>query len=78
MSRHCQVTGAIPGFGHAISHSHVRTKRRFNVNVQRKTYWVPSLSRKVTLRVSAKGIKVIDQRGIEAVIADMVTRGEKF
>lgn len=41
MSRHCQVTGAAPGFGNRISYSHRRTKRRFDVNVQRNTYGVP-------------------------------------
>lgn len=78
MSRHCQVTGAVPGFGHAISHSHRRTKRRFDVNVQNKTYWVPSLGRKVTLRVSPRGIRTIDKRGIEAVVVDLRARGERF
>ena len=61
MAAVCQVTGAVPGFGHDISHSHRRTKRRFDPNVQRKTYYVPSLRRNVTL-TSAKGIKVIDAR----------------
>ena len=65
MAAVCQVTGAVPGFGHNISHSHRRTKRRFDPNVQKKTYYVPSLRRNVTLNVSAKGIKVIDARGIE-------------
>jgi len=74
MSRHCQVTGAQPGFGHHVSHSHRRANRMFGVNVQRKRYWVPSLGRSVTLRVSARGIKVIDQRGIEAVVADIQRR----
>lgn len=78
MARACQVTGARPGFGHAVSHSHRRTKRRFNVNVQRKRYWVPSLGREVNLAVSSRGIKTIDVRGIEAVVADMRSRGEKF
>lgn len=76
MSRTCQVTGRRPGFGHAVSHSHRRTNRRFDVNVQRKRYYVPSLGRQVTLRVSARGIKVIDARGIEAVVADLRRRGE--
>jgi large subunit ribosomal protein L28 len=78
MSQLCQVTGATPGFGHRVSHSHRRTKRRFDVNVQRKRYWVPSLGRHVTLRVSARGIKTIDRRGIEAVVADLRRRGERF
>ena len=68
----------IPGFGHSISHSHRRNKRRFDPNVQKKTYWVPSLRRKVTLNVSAKGIKVIDARGIDAVVAEIIARGEKI
>ena len=58
MAAVCQVTGAVPGFGHSISHSHRRTKRRFDPNVQKKTYYVPSLSRSIKLNVSAKGIKV--------------------
>ncbi|NHC23457.1 50S ribosomal protein L28 [Nocardioides sp. IC4_145] len=74
MSRHCQVTGRTPGFGHHVSHSHRRTNRRFDVNVQRKRYWVPSLGRNVTLRVSARGIKVIDVRGIDAVAAEILRR----
>ena len=72
MAAVCQVTGAVPGFGHNISHSHRRTKRRFDPNIQKKT------GRKVTLTLSAKGIKVIDARGIEAVVADLQKRGVKF
>lgn len=78
MAAVCQVTGAVPGFGHSISHSHRRNKRRFDPNVQRKKYYVPSLRRNVTLTVSAKGIKVIDARGIDAVVADILARGEKI
>jgi large subunit ribosomal protein L28 len=78
MAATCQVTGAIPGFGHSISHSHRRTKRRFDPNIQKKKYYVPSLRRSVTLTLSAKGIKVIDVRGIEAVVKDLLARGEKI
>ena len=78
MARTCQVTGARPAFGNNVSHSHRRTRRRFDVNIQRKRYWVPSLGRHLTLRVSARGIKTIDQRGIEAVVADLRARGERF
>ena len=77
MSRTCQVTGATPGFGHHVSHSHRRTNRRFNVNIQTKRYWVPSLSRHVTLTLSARGIKTIDQRGIDNVVARIIARGGK-
>ncbi|QYJ03676.1 50S ribosomal protein L28 [Nocardioides panacisoli] len=78
MSQVCQVTGASPAFGNRVSHSHRRTRRRFDVNVQRKRYWVPRLQRHVTLRVSARGIKTIDRRGIDAVVADLQRRGERF
>ncbi len=78
MAAVCQVTGAIPGFGHSISHSHRRNKRRFDPNIQKKSYFVPSLGRKVTITLSAKGIKVIDARGIDAVVRDMVKRGVKL
>ena len=74
----CQVTGAGPGFGNTISHSHRRNRRRFDINVQKKTYYVPSLKRNVVLNVSAKGIKVIDARGIESVVKDILGRGEKI
>ena len=78
MAAVCQVTGAVPGFGHAISHSHRRTKRRFDPNVQKRTYYVPYLRRKVSLNVSARGIKVIDVRGIESVVKELLARGEKI
>jgi large subunit ribosomal protein L28 len=78
MAAVCQVTGAVPGFGHSISHSHRRTKRRFDPNIQKKTYYVPTLGRKVTLTLSVKGIKTIDVRGIDAVMRDLIDRGVKF
>ncbi|MAY97324.1 50S ribosomal protein L28 [uncultured Nocardioides sp.] len=74
MARVCQVTGTTPGFGHHVSHSHRRTKRRFDVNIQSKRYWVPSLRRHVTLTLSARGIKTVDVRGIDAVVADILAR----
>jgi large subunit ribosomal protein L28 len=77
MSAHCQVTGRKPGFGNSVSHSHRRSPRRWNPNIQTKTYFVPSLGRRVTLRVSTKGIKVIDRDGIDAVVAGLRARGEK-
>ena len=78
MAAHCQVTGAEPGFGHNVSHSNRRTKRRFDPNIQKKRYWVPSLRRNVTLNVSAKGIKVIDARGIDSVASELIARGVKL
>lgn len=78
MSRYCQVTGARPLTGNRVSHSHRRTKRRWLPNLQTKRYWVPSLGRTITLTLSARGIKTIDKRGIEAVVADLRRRGERF
>lgn len=78
MSAHCQVTGRRPGFGNAVSHSHRRTSRRFNPNIQLKTYYLPSESRRIRLRVSTKGIKVIDRDGIEAVVARLRREGQRI
>lgn len=78
MAAVCDVCAKGPGFGHNVSHSHRRTKRRFDPNVQKKTYYVPSLRRNVTLTLSAKGIKVIDARGIESVVKDILARGVKI
>jgi large subunit ribosomal protein L28 len=78
MSAHCQVTGRSPGFGNAVSHSHRRTRRRWNPNIQTKMYFLPSKGRRIKLRVSAKGIKIIDRDGIDAVAARLRRRGEKI
>ncbi|SMX83367.1 MULTISPECIES: 50S ribosomal protein L28 [Brevibacterium] len=78
MAATCQVTGAVPGFGHNVSHSKRTTKRRFNPNIQKKRYFVPSLRRSVTLTLSAKGIKVIDARGIDAVVGELIAKGVKL
>jgi large subunit ribosomal protein L28 len=72
------VTGRRPGFGNAVSHSHRRTSRRFNPNIQRKTYYLPSEGRRIRLRVSAKGIKVIDRDGVEAVVARLRREGQRI
>ncbi|MFJ4829249.1 50S ribosomal protein L28 [Streptomyces sp. NPDC088747] len=77
MSAHCMLTGARPGFGNRISHSHRRTARRFDPNVQRKRYWLPSEGRHVRLRLSARGIRTVDTIGVEAAVARIRARGEK-
>jgi large subunit ribosomal protein L28 len=77
MSRVCQVTGARPATGNNVSHSQRKTRRRWLPNLQRKRFWVPSERRWVTLTVSAKGIKTINHKGIETVLAEMRKRGEK-
>lgn len=78
MSAFCQVTGRTPSFGKSVSHSHRRTSRRWNPNVQRRKFFVPSLGRTVTLNVSAKGLRIIDRDGIESVVAAIRARGEKI
>ncbi|USR79904.1 50S ribosomal protein L28 [Arcanobacterium pinnipediorum] len=76
MATYCQVTGRRVRFGKSVSHSHKRTSRRFNPNLQTKRYYVPSLKRTVTLTLSAKGIKTIDSRGIDSVVAELIRHGE--
>ncbi|MHC1560077.1 50S ribosomal protein L28 [Actinomycetospora sp. C-140] len=78
MSRRCQLTGRSPGSGKNVAHSHVRTPRRFGVNVQDRRYWAPSLGRHVRLRLSAKGIKTVDREGIDAVVARLRAAGERM
>ena len=77
MSRVCQVTGKGPVTGNNISHAHNKTRRRFLPNLQYHRFWVESEKRFVRLRVSAKGMRVIDKRGIDAVLAELRGRGEK-
>ncbi|MCF3100498.1 50S ribosomal protein L28 [Streptomyces roseoverticillatus] len=77
MSAHCQLTGRKPGFGNTISHSHRRTSRRFDPNIQTKRYWLPGEGRHVRLRLSVKGIRTVDAIGIEAAVARIRARGEK-
>ena len=78
MSARCQVTGRTVGFGNAVSHSHRRTRRRWSPNIQTKTYYLPSEGRHIRLRVSTKGIKVIDRDGIEAVVARLRGSGQRI
>jgi large subunit ribosomal protein L28 len=68
MSNICQVTGKGPMVGNNVSHANNKTKRRFMPNLKKRRFWVPSLNRFVTLKVSTKGIRIIDKLGIEAVL----------
>ncbi|MEU6290793.1 50S ribosomal protein L28 [Streptomyces sp. NPDC046988] len=77
MSAHCTLTGAEPGFGNRVSHSHRRTSRRFDPNIQSKRYWLPSERRHVRLRLSTKGIRTVDAIGVEAAVARVRARGVK-
>jgi large subunit ribosomal protein L28 len=76
-ARHCQVTGRKPGFGKQVSHSQRRTSRRWLPNTQRRRFWLPSENRYVVLTLSTKGIKTVDRRGIESVVADLRRQGVK-
>ena len=77
MSRVCQVTGKKPVSGNNVSHANNRTRRRFLPNLHTHKFWVESENRWVKLRVSTKGMRIIDKNGIDAVIADMRKRGIK-
>ena len=77
MSRVCQVTGKSPMTGHNVSHSNIKSKRRFLPNLHSHRFWVESENRWVKLRVSTKGLRIIDKRGIDAVLKDLRARGEK-
>jgi large subunit ribosomal protein L28 len=68
MSQICQVTGKRHLVGHKISHANNKTKRRFNINIHKKRFWVESVGRWVTLMVSAHGMRIIDKLGIEKVL----------
>ncbi len=77
MSRVCQVTGKRPAVGNNVSHAKNRTKRRFLPNLHSHRFWVESEKRFVKLRVSAKGMRIIDKMGIETVLKQIRARGEK-
>jgi len=77
MARVCQVTGKRPISGNNVSHAHNKTRRRFLPNLHSHRFWVESEQRFVRLRLSSKGMRVIDKRGIDAVLADLRARGEK-
>ena len=77
MSRVCQVTGKKPVSGNNVSHANNRTRRRFLPNLHTHRFWVESENRWVKLRLSTKGMRIIDKNGIDSVIADMLKRGIK-
>lgn len=77
MSRVCQVTGKRPQVGNNVSHALNRTCRRFLPNLHNHRFWVESENRFVRLRVSTKGMRIIDKHGIDKVLADLRAKGEK-
>lgn len=78
MSRVCQVTGKRPATGNNVSHSNRKTKRRFLPNLHSHRFWVESENRFVRLRVSTEGLRIIDKKGIDTVLADLRSRGVKY
>lgn len=78
MSRVCQVTGKKPMAGNNVSHAKNRTRRRFEPNLHTHRFWVEAEKKFVKLRVSAKGMRIIDKKGIETVLADLRDRGENI
>ena len=77
MSKVCQVTGKGPVTGNKVSHANNKTRRRFLPNLQHHRFWVETENRFVRLRLSAKGMRVIDKRGIDTVLSELRARGVK-
>lgn len=76
MARVCQVTGKRPVVGNNVSHANNKTKRRWLPNLQYRRFWIESENRWVRLRVSNAGLRLIDKRGIDEVVAELRQRGE--
>ena len=76
MSRVCQVTGKKPMLGNNVSHANNKTRRRFLPNLQYRRIWVESENRYVKMRLTSAGLRLIDKKGIDVVLADMRARGE--
>ena len=78
MSRICQVTGIGPMVGNNVSHANNKQKRRFLPNLHSRRFWIESENRWVRLRVSNRGLRTIDKKGIESVLEDIRSRGDKI
>ncbi len=76
MSKYCQVTGRKPSFGNHVSHAHNKTRRRFDLNLFRKRFWLDEENRWISLRVSAKGMRIIDKKGLLTVVQELRAKGE--
>ncbi len=77
MARVCQVTGKRPMVGNNVSHANNKTRRRFLPNLHNHRFWVESENRFVRLRISTKGMRIIDKLGIDTVLADLRAQGQK-
>ena len=78
MSRVCDVTGKKPMFGNNVSHAHNKSRRRFNINLQRKKFWLPDEKRYITLQISTRGMRIIDKKGITKVVKELRAKGIKI
>jgi large subunit ribosomal protein L28 len=77
MSRVCQVTGKRPISGNNVSHANNKTRRRFLPNIKIHRFWVEEENRFVSLKISTKGMRIIDKLGIKAVLDKLRAKGEK-
>ena len=77
MSKVCQITGKRPMSGNTVSHANNRKRRRFLPNLHAQRFWLEEQKRWVTLRVSGKGLRTIEKKGIDAVVADLRSQGVK-
>jgi large subunit ribosomal protein L28 len=77
MSKVCQVTGKRPQSGNNVSHANNRTRRRFLPNLQNKRFWLEAEKRFVRLRISQKGMRIIDKHGIDKIVADLRAQGQR-
>ncbi len=78
MLRICQVTGKQALVGNNVSHSKRHTKKRSEINLRKKRFWLEDEKRYISLRVSARGMKIIDKRGLAVVVKELRARGEKI
>jgi len=78
MARVCQVTGKTPITGNLVSHSNIKTKRRFLPNLQKKRYFLAEEDRWITLKVSSEGIRTINKNGLSTVVRELRSRGVKI
>jgi len=76
MARVCQVTGKVPVTGNKVSHSNIKTKRRFLPNLQTKRYYLAEEDKWITLKLSADGIRTINKRGLYTVIKELRAKGQ--
>ena len=77
MTKQCELTGIKISHGNNVSHAHNKSRRRFNINLQKKKFWLPDEKRYVTLRLSTRGLRIIDKKGIRRVVKELRAKGTK-